>query len=378
MTLSKNRGYWRVNGECFDNKVKAILAAQHQELGFDDVSYHYNDEWYDQHDWSVEPKETLEELYLKRAQQLREKYKTLILRYSGGADSLNILRTFVDNNIKLDIVTMNEWHAPGENPWLSVANIEKKLIAKPFVEDLVKQGAKFKVIVNDFSPTISVLGSDPGWIFDIDAPRFNCIDITAHRACTTEEFEEWNDPSTAVIVGVDKPKVWVRNGGKIWYFSQNDTLHSMHNRADHMIPEPFYWSADLPELVIKQCHVVKNYWRHHLDKVDITENDKQSIQKKTQLIPLIYPKYYGHLDPHASELPYWDHDDITSQYRNGNHQSPRGYGWDWEFHKSPYFKVWKDGIDLADRIIHRRFKTKDTIWENGLLVCRTKSRWLGK
>lgn len=114
--MEKNRGYWCVAGEYFNNKVTAILAAQHRELNFSDITYHYNDEWYDQHDWSVEPSESLDELYLKRARQLREKYKTLIFRYSGGADSTNILRTFVDNNIKLDIVTMNEWHAPDTNP----------------------------------------------------------------------------------------------------------------------------------------------------------------------------------------------------------------------------------------------------------------------
>jgi hypothetical protein len=219
--MHKNRGYWCVDNEYYDNKVKAIIAAQHRNLGPDDITYHYNDVWWDQIDWTSEPTESVEELYVKRAQQLREKYKTIIIRLSGGADSTNILRTFVDNNIKVDVVAMNEWHEPGTDPWLPTINIEKKLLAKPLVEQLIKNGAQFEVITNDFSSTISVLGNDPAWIFDIDAPKFSLIDITAHRALTTPEFDQWNDPSTAVIVGVDKPKVFCKQR-KIWYFSMPD------------------------------------------------------------------------------------------------------------------------------------------------------------
>jgi hypothetical protein len=376
--MRKNRGYWLVDDEYYTNKVNAIIAAQHRGLGPEAITFHYNDEWWDQVDWSIEPNESLQELYVQRARQLREKYETLILRYSGGADSTNILRTFVDNSIKIDVIAMNEWHMDGIEPRLCTINVEKKLLAKPQLDKALAQGAKFEVITNDYSPTFGqALGNDPAWIFDIDAPKFTGIDITAHRALTTPEFDQWNSPTTGVIVGIDKPKVYCKEG-KIWYFSMPDHLHTMHNPANNMTPEPFYWTADMPTLVVKQCHVVKNYWRNHIDKLVVSADRVRTIMGKPKLVPLIYPEYYGELDPHAETLPYMDHDDINSKYRNGNDIAPRGWGKDWQIHKSPHFKTWKAGIDLADRLIERKFKNKDSIWENGLKFIHTKARWLGK
>jgi hypothetical protein len=87
--MEKNRGYWSVDNQYYTNKVRAILAAQQSNLGYGAISFHYNDEWWNQVDWNIEPDESLQELYIQRAQQLREKYETLILRFSGGADSLS-------------------------------------------------------------------------------------------------------------------------------------------------------------------------------------------------------------------------------------------------------------------------------------------------
>jgi hypothetical protein len=376
--MEKNRGYWLVDDEYYTNKVNAIIAAQHRGLGPNEITYHYNDEYWNQVNWSVEPDQALQELYVQRAQQLRDRYETLILRFSGGADSYNILRTFVDNNIKLDVVAMNEWHLAGTEPRLNSINVEKKLLAKPRLTQLIEQGAKFEVVTNDYSSTFGkAIGDDPAWIFEVDAPKFTCIDITACRALTTPEFSKWDSPTTGVIVGVDKPKVYLKDD-KIWYFSMPDTLHTMHNQISQMVPEPFYWTADMPEIVVKQCHLVKNYWQNHLDQVPIQEDNLRPFNKKTQLIPLIYPEYFGELDPLAEKLPYWDHDDMNLKYRNGNSHAPRGNGWDWQLNKSPYFKTWKEGINLADRLIERKFKNKDSIWENGLKQIHTKPRWLGK
>ena len=376
--MEKNRGYWCVDNEYYTNKVLAIIAAQHRELGPEAITFHYNDEWWDQVNWRVEPDESLQELYIRRAQQLREKYETLILRFSGGADSYNILRTFVDNNIKLDVVAMNEWHMAGTDTRLCTTNVEKKLLAIPLLNQIISQGAKFEVITNDYSPTFGqAVGDDPGWIFDINSPRFSCIDLTAHRALTTPEFDRWDSPTTGVIVGIDKPKVYFKEG-KICYFSMPDILHTMHNPINKMVPEPFYWTADMPEIVVKQCHAVKNYWQDHLDKIVESKDRVHTITGKPKLVPLIYPECFGDLDPLAEKLTYWDHDDMTTRYRNGNSHAPRGWGWDWQLHKSPHFKTWEAGIDLADRLIDRKFKDKDSIWENGLKLIHTKPRWLGK
>jgi hypothetical protein len=377
MQFEKNTGYWQVAGQYYRNKVVAIMAAQHRNLGPYDISFHYNDPWWSQARWDVEPEQSLPELYAKRARQLREKYKTIIIRFSGGADSTNIIRTFVDNGIKIDVIALNTWLQPDTHFELSTQNIEKKLITLPYVDKLKEQGVEFELVVNDYYPTIEILGDDPAWIFDIDAPRFNLMDICAHRALTTKEFDRWDDESTAVVAGIDKPKVFMREG-KIWFWSQGDSWHSLINKANRMTPEPFYWTADMPEIPIKQSHVVKNFFKSHPELLSTHDGKLFRAGSKQNLIPLIYPAYYGHWDPTQNKMPEWDHDDILLRYRNYKSSAPRGNGTDWQFHKSPYFKVWKDGIDLADRLIDRKFKNENSIWDDGLQLLLSKPRWLGK
>lgn len=375
--MEKNRGYWCVDGEYYTNKVKAIIAAQWRQLGPEDISFHYNDQWWDQAQWHVEPSQTLEELYAARARQLREKYKTIIIRFSGGPDSTNIIKTFVDNNIKIDVIALNTWLQPGVDHFLEYQNIEKKLIAVPFLEKLKKQGVEFRVVSNDYYPTLSILGDDPGWIFEIDAPRFFQMDICAHRALTTPEFDQWDDASTAVVTGIDKPKVILKEG-KIWVWSLPDILHPLINPCNQMIPEPFYWTADMPELPIKQAHIVKNYFKNNIHEMYSMDEKNFIAGNKKTLVPKIYQKYYGRDARPDDKEPFWDLDHMLMRYKNFQANQPRGNGTDWQFHKSSWFKVWKDGIDLADRLIDTQFKNTNSIWENGLKQVLTKPRWLGK
>jgi hypothetical protein len=68
------------------------------------VSWHFHDDLFSAIDVSSLGKLSLKELYRQRALQLRDEYDYLILNYSGGSDSGYILKTFVENGIKLDQV----------------------------------------------------------------------------------------------------------------------------------------------------------------------------------------------------------------------------------------------------------------------------------
>ena len=95
-------GYWEAGGHYFFSKVECLRYAS--AIKDYNVRFHYNDDFYSVLNVRQEPTETLKELYKRRAQQLRDKYDYLILSYSGGSDSFNILNTFLNNNIKLDCV----------------------------------------------------------------------------------------------------------------------------------------------------------------------------------------------------------------------------------------------------------------------------------
>lgn len=381
--MIKNKGYWIVNGVEFDNKVKAILSAQSQGLGIADINFCYNDQWWDSVDWSIEPRESLDELYIRRAQELRKKYKTIILRFSGGADSVNILKTFVNNNIKIDVVSINLWKEGDPDNTVVPNNIEKELLAFPMLKEMQQQGADFKVVLTDQSKLFSIVSEDLEWFLNIDTPRFTAIDLTAYRSCTGEDYAEWDNDSTCVISGVDKPQVWCKHD-KIWHFKICDFLHTMHGQSNSMVQEPFYWTADMPEIPIKQSHVVKQFYQKNMHLMytdsEIGNNTTKSVVGKNRLVPVIYPKYFGHIDP-AGSLPYYDMSDSVLDYKKQNNLgkfSPRGMGSDTTLHLSEHYNNWKKGIDQVDAMVNRQFKNMDTVWQGGLIPIYTKSRWLGK
>jgi len=382
LSEQKNTGYWKIGNVEYANKMQAFFAAQEQNLGPDSVSYHYNDLWWDQADWSKEPPETLDELYVRRARQLREKYDTIIIRFSGGSDSANILRTFVDNNIKVDVVAMAVY-SDGDPDWtISPNNIEKRLLALPLIEQLKDQGAEFKAVVSDYGDALSILKDRPEWYLDYNTPKLTMVELLNFQCTRAPEYQEYNNSRTCTIVGKDKPGVWCSNG-KIWFWKVYDFYSHMTQPCNDMIPEPFYWSADMPEIPIKQSHVVKNFYKDKLEGGNMVKFDMHSLTftGKCRLIPLIYPKYYGYIDPFDKELPYYDMSKDVVQWKKENDfsvWSPRIMGTDWTCHLSPYYQTWVDGIHNLDRKLKREFKNGETIWRDGIVPVYTKSRWLGK
>ena len=95
------QGHWIVGEQKFINKYEALLFATRKNLP---VHYKFFNEVWEKFDRSQLGKFSLQEVYKQRAQQLRDQYDYLILYFSGGADSYNVLRSFIDNNIKLDEV----------------------------------------------------------------------------------------------------------------------------------------------------------------------------------------------------------------------------------------------------------------------------------
>ena len=94
-----NYFYYSNDNKIFSNRIEAFkyhLDTKKQ------VYFYYYDDIYDKLDWTSEPPEHLEFYYKHQAQRIRDEYEYLILCYSGGHDSTNILEIFHYNNIKLD------------------------------------------------------------------------------------------------------------------------------------------------------------------------------------------------------------------------------------------------------------------------------------
>ena len=81
------------------NKLQALELAQ--KTG-GNIRWNFNDSAYGQINWQQEPAVNIDILYLMRARQLRDQYDHLVLNFSGGSDSTNILYAFLKNNIHID------------------------------------------------------------------------------------------------------------------------------------------------------------------------------------------------------------------------------------------------------------------------------------
>ena len=94
-------GYYQVGDSIFDLKIPALLAASRAGIS---PTWHYHHDVYQKQDWTGPIKSSLDEIYQKRAKQLRSKYDYIVLSFSGGSDSWTVLDAFRSSNTHLDEV----------------------------------------------------------------------------------------------------------------------------------------------------------------------------------------------------------------------------------------------------------------------------------
>jgi hypothetical protein len=256
--VSDQFGYYRVANKKYYNKVEAIHEQQRTGVH---LTFHYHDELYSALDWTQEPNETLPELYRARAEQLRSKYDYLVLCFSGGADSHNILTTFVDNDIKLDEIMM--YHCLSTNPHEVKTNSEIRLVAGPALESIKYQIPETKIRYIDYSQNvIDYFTNDP----DVDRAVLDCWGQFCPSGITLRKPHELHPDyldiinsgkKIAFIIGYEKPRVWKVDGR--WCFRFMDMNNALLTYGtDHPI-ECFYWNTDVPKILIKQAHIIKRY-----------------------------------------------------------------------------------------------------------------------
>ena len=90
--------YNESNQKIYDNRFDALVDMNNDQP----VKMYWRDKEFDKLDWKTEPSETLKQLYKQRAEQIRTDYDYVVLCYSGGIDSTNVLESFYYNNIHID------------------------------------------------------------------------------------------------------------------------------------------------------------------------------------------------------------------------------------------------------------------------------------
>lgn len=250
---------WQVGGKLFDNKYLAI-----QEYINDPQPYYLycNDLSWDKWDWSIEPKDSMDVLCTQHAFNLRRRYKTLGLGYSGGIDSHTVLQIFLRNNIHLDfIVTWRDEFADLSHP----TNFEQK-IAVDYLNKIKEKLRKTKVITEPTNTSFADLThSSFLGIKDItELHHENGPSQTGalnHLRNMSSHYHDLirSDPSAALIICSDKPHI-VKEKNK-WFWQHVD-MASMEVGMPGI--EYFYMSNPDPKIMIKQCHLAARYIdKHH-------------------------------------------------------------------------------------------------------------------
>jgi len=282
--MNPKLGYYSIGLSKFESKIDACIFASQIYSKLKDIhpktllKWHFNDDVFDSYDWTKEPQSSLDELYNKRARELREKYDYIIVSYSGGADSHNMIEAFLRQNLFIDeIVTTHMNEAMKDyaivdinerSPKYSYSS-EYQLQALPRLNEITKRSPNTKIRIFDVSKSIFDSFSskhDESWVHRVKE-ELNPIDASRYNYLQFAEFKKQLDLSKkiAIVLGVDKPRVKIDSVTGNFFLLFTDRLANIVPIGEYAkdytntTVEYFYWSPDAVDLICKQAHAVKKW-----------------------------------------------------------------------------------------------------------------------
>lgn len=328
-------GLYHVGAEVFVDKIQAILKFKetHQFPRFD-----FHDVEFSQHNWLEEPVEDLNQLYVNRAQELRNQYDYLVLHYSGGLDSSNILAMFISNNIHLDEIFIRgpyeatNKHDPNnkapENQFAEVY-FQAVPVAKMVLDQYLKNTKL--TIIDTTKFTVDWFTKNPDWFQ-------RTIDRATPSSMYKNFFDELNptykkltDSGMHVghIYGIDKPMLFYENNlFYVRFLDKMTNIHAVYRDEYKDVPynvEYFYWGKTCAKLICKQAHLVKMFYKTmNIDPITLNnaggrEHHERlgSVLYNQSIIPKLYnPVEKSRLNTLEFDLTYFFNDKNSLHVKN--------------------------------------------------------------
>ena len=251
--------YYSSDGKHFTSKIEATLYSRNNQV---DIKFHYYDDVYNKINWKIEPPQSLDYYYLEQARKIRDSYDRVILAYSGGYDSTNILETFHFNGLKFDkIITVGALKQDSHSGVDENHNGELYHNVFPYLKEL---GLESISEVYDYTNYFNNVKN-----FSLYQYGSDWVDVTGSWYSPHNWFwrdledyvipKQWKDQKVAIIFGRDKPSLFYENTRIGFYFRDNPVNSygniSGKNNSDRI---NFYWDPTYPEILLKQLHVLKN------------------------------------------------------------------------------------------------------------------------
>lgn len=267
-------GYYRVGEKFFYKYVTAVLESSITKLP---ISWDFHRNKFVSSINNTNLNLNLDEQYKLRAEQLRDNYDYLILAFSGGSDSDNILRVFLKNNIKLDevwssfpetLIEKNHYRISYDCDASNMPS-EYYLVIKPELEKLAVTNPEIKITVSD--PSLQLTNEDyEDTLTLLNFPQVY-LTIKRWRALINHVKKlTTKGKKIGVILGSDKPIPYVKDNLYGILFSDSGTFLKSGIIDDEIfLVEYFYWSANFPDLPIAQG---RKLWNYLLKNKEITTN----------------------------------------------------------------------------------------------------------
>lgn len=308
--FAKN-GYYVVGQKIFNHKVLALQEATKTKQ---DIHWFFNNREFDSLDWRKPSRIPLLDLYRMRAWQLRQKYKYLILAWSGGGDSTTALESFLHNGIPLDEVVIM-WprsqtqgrYRPSMDTRPENMVSEWDFAIQPRLEKLRRDYPNLKITIRDVLANPNTCEHDDDTILISEKHSYSVIQRWRELDVVIREATEKHD-NTACILAVNPAEIAMIGKYVATWFS--DSAANTGSKSDYTLAgwprniEYFYWTPDMPEIVREQAHVMTDYLnafpecRQYIDRYEIGPDrsikktvsvDVESTRRFRKM--LVYPTY---------------------------------------------------------------------------------------
>lgn len=274
--LNNKYGCWACDRKIlFNSKLEALQYASKNKVS---VDFYYHNHVWDNFDRGLLGKIPLTQLYKERAQQLRDKYDHLVLHYSGGSDSHNILHTFLNNNIKLDEISVR-WIKPLRDGQLYTPNAkdtsarnaasEWDYAIKPTLDWIAKNKPEIKITISDYgsnldSKTLSIENCERRLIeMKINRGGLGTFSMWVDSNLESK-ISKKNTEKTGHIYGIEKPMLFLKDNTICVQFMDAVFENAIlpRGRTEDRV-EMFYWSPEFPLLPLEQAYQTALHFKHN-------------------------------------------------------------------------------------------------------------------
>lgn len=232
---------YRVDGVSYNNVYVARIEAHKRKAR---IIFDYYEDEFDKVDWKKEPEESMEVLMDRRATQLRLKYDKLIFFYSGGYDSHTIYNVLNRNKVRIDEFIFQYSNV------VDYFSIEILELAKKHWWD---HTAKFTTFHRESEEGLNLSYSDPDWIYKNEGICERFTNKVPGSQSYRYVSDEYSGTKYGIICGLEKPSLVFKNNQ--WFARKLDKYFSLYMGLQGF--EAFFCSPDLPELDVKQSHLLR-------------------------------------------------------------------------------------------------------------------------